>query len=86
MNLLTKDMMPELLSVNEACITIYAHAPYLPTIFRIRYYLKLLKSKTIPTPKNIQSLKLQHCWPFVALENDKEFWRHTLEDWLYLQV
>jgi hypothetical protein len=31
MNLLTKDMMPELLSVNEGpCISLYAHAPYSP--------------------------------------------------------
>jgi hypothetical protein len=65
MNLLTKDMMPELLSVNEepAYHYICPRTVLTLTIFRIRYYLKTFKkAKTIPTPKNIQSQKLQHCW------------------------
>jgi hypothetical protein len=45
MNLLTKDMMPELLSVNEGtCISLYMPTPHTLTISKTRYSLKPVKN------------------------------------------
>jgi hypothetical protein len=55
MNLLTKDMMPELLSAKEPAYHYMPTHRTHPDNLRIRYYLKnLLKAKTIPTPKTFR--------------------------------
>jgi hypothetical protein len=60
MNLLTKDMMPELLSVNEGtCISLYmpTHRTH-PDNLKTRYSLKnLLKTQSF---RNIQSPRLRN--------------------------
>jgi hypothetical protein len=80
MNLLTKDMMPELLSVNEGtCISLYmpTHRTH-PDNLKTRYSLKnLLKPENNPSFRNIQSQVTTLLEPFVALESDEEFWRNT---------
>jgi hypothetical protein len=62
MNLLTKDMMPELLSVNEGtCISLYmpTHRTH-PDNLKIRYSLKTCKNLKQSLLQNIQSPRLQH--------------------------
>jgi hypothetical protein len=87
MNLLTKDMMPELLSVNEGtCISLYmpTHRTH-PDNLKIRYSFKnLLKTENNPSfKKHSESEATTLLEPFVALESDEEFWRHQM-DWLFL--
>jgi hypothetical protein len=56
MNLLTKDMMPELLSMKKPAYHYMPTHRTHPDNLRIRYYLKnLLKAKTIPTQKHSES-------------------------------
>jgi hypothetical protein len=78
MNLLTKDMMPELLSVNEGtCISLYmpTHRTH-PDNLKIRYSLNLLKNLKQSPSKTFRGYDTL-LEPFVALESDEEFWRHT---------
>ena len=83
MNLLTKDMMPELLSVNEeTCISLYmpthrTHPDNLGDPILFKNLLKKLKQSLLQ--KHSESEVTTLLEPFVALENNKEFWRHTLE-------
>jgi hypothetical protein len=83
MNLLTKDMMPELLSVNEGtCVSLYmpthrTHPDNLQDPILFKNLLKNLKQSLLQ--KHSESEVATLLEPFVALENDKEFWRHTLE-------
>lgn len=83
MNLLTKDMMPELLSVNEgSCISLYmpthrAHPNNLRDPILFKNLLKNLKNSLLQ--KHSESEVEILLEPFVALESNKEFWRHTLD-------
>jgi hypothetical protein len=82
-NLLTKDIMPELLSVNEGtCISLYmpthrTHPDNLRDPILFKNLLKKLKQSLLQ--KHSESEVTTLLEPFVALENNKEFWRHTLE-------
>lgn len=83
MNLLTSDMMPELLSVNAGtCISLYmpTHRTYPdnlqdPILFK-NLVKKLEQSLLQQYSTSEATLLLQ---PFVALANNEEFWRHTLD-------
>lgn len=83
MNLLTSDMMPELLSVNAGtCISLYmpthrTHPDNLqdPILFK-NLVKKLEQSLLLQYSASEATLLLQ---PFVALANNEEFWRHTLD-------
>jgi hypothetical protein len=83
MNLLTKDMMPELLSVNKGtCISLYmpthrTHPDNLRDPILFKNLLKKLKQSLLQ--KHSESEVTTLLEPFIALESDKEFWRHTLE-------
>lgn len=83
MNLLTKDMMPELLSVNEGtCISLYmpthrAHPNNLRDPILFKNLLRNLKESLLK--KHSESEVEILLDPFVALESNKEFWRHTLD-------
>jgi hypothetical protein len=81
MNLLTKDMMPELLSVNEGtCISLYmpthrTHPDNLQDPILFKNLLKNLKQSLLQ--KHSESEVTTLLEPFVALESDEEFWRNT---------
>ncbi|CAM2970449.1 baeRF3 domain-containing protein [Flavobacterium frigoris] len=83
MNLLTKDMMLELLSVNEGtCISLYmpthrAHPNNLRDPILFKNLLRNLKESLLK--KHSESEVEILLDPFVALESNKEFWRHTLD-------
>lgn len=81
MNLLTKDMMLELLSINEGtCISLYmpthrTHPDNLQDPILFKNLLKNLKQSLLQ--KHSESEVTTLLEPFVALESDEEFWRHT---------
>lgn len=83
MNLLTKEMMPELLAVNkETCISLYmpthrTHPENLKDPIVFKNGLKKLKESLLQ--KHSESEVEILLKPFVALESDKDFWRNTLK-------
>jgi hypothetical protein len=81
MNLLTKDMMPELLSVNEGTCISHAHAPHSPWQSQdpilFKKPVKNLKQSLLQ--KHSESEVTTLLEPFVALESDEEFWIHQMD-------
>ncbi len=83
MNLLTRDMMPELLSVNAGtCISLYmpthrTHPDNLQDPILFKNLVKKLEQSLLQQYSASEATLLLE--PFVALENDEEFWRHTLD-------
>lgn len=81
MNLLTKDMMLELLSINEGtCISLYmpthrTHPDNLQDPILFKNLLKNLKQSLLQ--KHSESEVTTLLEPFVALASDEKFWRHT---------
>ena len=83
MNLLTNDMMPELLSVNTGtCISLYmpthrTHPDNLQDPILFKNLLKKLEQSLLQKYSALETTILLK--PFVELENNEEFWRHTLD-------
>lgn len=83
MNLLTNDMMPELLSVNTGtCISLYmpthrTHPDNLKDPILFKNLVKKLEQSLLQQYSASEATILLQ--PFVALENNKEFWNHTLD-------
>lgn len=83
MNILTNDMMPELLNVNEGtCISLYlpTHRTHPGNLVDLVLYKNLIKELEQSLLKQYSASEttvlLQ---PFVALEDNKELWNHTLD-------
>lgn len=83
MNLLTSEMMPELLSVNAGtCISLYmpthrTHPDNLQDPILFKNLVKKLEQSLLQQYSASEATSLLE--PFVALENDEAFWRHTLD-------
>ena len=83
MNLLTNEMMPELLSVNEGtCISLYMpthrnHPDNLADVILYKNLLKELEQSLLQKYTDAEATTLLE--PFVALGDDREFWNHTLD-------
>jgi hypothetical protein len=83
MDLLTKEMMAELLSVGEGTyISLYmptsrTHPDNLQDPILFKNLLKKLKQSLLQKHSDSEATTLLE--PFVALESDEEFWRHTSE-------
>jgi len=83
MNLLTNDMMPELLSVNAGtCISLYmpthrTHPDNLQDPILFKNLVKKLEQSLLKQYSVLETTILLK--PFVELENNEEFWRHTLD-------
>ena len=83
MNLLTHEMMPELLSVNEGtCISLYMpthrnHPDNLADVILYKNLLKDLEQSLLQKYNDAEATVLLE--PFVNLGEDREFWNHTLE-------
>ena len=83
MNLLTNEMMPELLSVNEGtCISLYmpthrAHPDNLLDVILYKNLIKDLQHSLMQQYSNAETTKLLQ--PFLTLVDNKEFWNHTLD-------
>ncbi len=83
MNLLTNDMMPELLSVNEGtCISLYmpthrTHPDNLQDPILFKNLLKKLEQSLLQQYSASEATTLLK--PFVELVNNEEFWNHTLD-------
>jgi len=83
MNLLTNDMMPELLSVNEGtCVSLYmpthrTHPDNLQDPILFKNLVKKLEQSLLQKYSASETTILLK--PFVELENNGAFWRHTLD-------
>jgi len=83
MNLLTNDMMPALLSVNEGtCISLYmpthrTHPDNLRDPILFKNLVKELEQSLLQ--QHPASEVMERLQPFVELADDDEFWRHTLD-------
>jgi hypothetical protein len=83
MNLLTSDMMPELLSVNAGtCISLYmpthrTHPDNLQDPILFKNLVKKLEQSLLQQYSASEATVLLQ--PFVALENNEEFWNHTID-------
>ncbi len=83
MNLLTNEMMSELLSVKtETCISLYmpthrTHPENLQDPILFKNLIKKLEQSLVQKYSEPEAAALLK--PFLALENDKEFWNHTLD-------
>ncbi len=83
MNLLTIDMMPELLSVNTGtCISLYmpthrTHPDNLQDPILFKNLVKKLEQSLLQQYSASEATSLLQ--PFVALANNEEFWRHSLD-------
>jgi len=83
MNLLTSDMMPELLSVNAGtCISLYmpthrTHPDNLQDPILFKNLIKKLEQSLLQQYSALEATILLK--PFVELANNEEFWNHTLD-------
>lgn len=83
MNLLTNEMMPELLSVNNGiCLSLYmpthrTHPDNLQDPILFKNLLKKLEQSLLQQYSASEAALLLK--PFVLLENNEEFWNHTLD-------
>jgi len=83
MNVLTKEMMPELLSVNTGtCLSLYmpthrSHPDNLQDLILFKNLVKKLEQSLLQQYSTSEATMLLQ--PFVALANNKEFWNHTLD-------
>ena len=83
MKLLTNDMMPELLNVNEGtCISLYmpthrTHPDNLVDLILFKNLINDLEQSLLQQYTASEAAVLLE--PFVALENNREFWNHTLD-------
>ncbi len=83
MNLLTNDMMPELLSVNAGtCLSLYmpthrTHPDNLQDPILFKNLVKKLEQSLLQQYSASEATMLLQ--PFVALANNEEFWNHTLD-------
>jgi hypothetical protein len=81
MDLLTKDMMSELLSVSEGThISLYmptsrTHPDNAQDTIRFKNLIKKVKQSLIQKHSELEVAALLH--PFLALENNEDFWRQT---------
>jgi len=83
MDLLTNDMMPELLSVNERiCISLYmpthrTHPDNLQDPILFKNLVKQVEQSLLQQYSASEAMVLLQ--PFVELADNEEFWRHTLD-------
>ncbi len=83
MNLLTNEMMPELLSINAGtCISLYmpthrTHPDNLQDPILFKNLVKKLEQSLLQQYSASEATILLK--PFVELSNNKEFWNHTLD-------
>ena len=83
MNLLTNDMMPELLSINAGtCISLYmpthrTHPDNLQDPILFKNLVKKLEQSLLQQYSDSETTILLK--PFVELANNEDFWRHTLD-------
>ena len=83
MDLLTNDMMPELQSVNQGtCISLYmpthrTHPDNLVDLILFKNLIKDLEQSLLQQYTVSEAATFLE--PFVALENNREFWNHTLD-------
>lgn len=83
MNLLTNDMMPELLSVNSGtCISLYmpthrTHPDNLQDPIIFKNLVKQVEQSLLQQYSAPETMALLQ--PFVELADDEAFWRHTLD-------
>ncbi len=83
MNLLTSDMMPELLSVNAGtCISLYmpthrTHPDNLQDPILFKNLVKKLEASLLQQYSASETTEMLQ--PFEALENDESFWNHTFD-------
>jgi len=83
MNLLSNDMMPELLSINTGtCMSLYmpthrTHPDNLQDSILFKNLVKKLEQSLLQKYSASETTTLLK--PFVELENNNEFWRHTLD-------
>jgi len=83
MNLLTNDMMPELLNVNPGtCISLYmpthrTHPDNIQDPILFKNLIKKLEQSLLQQYSALETTILLK--PFVELANNEEFWNHTLD-------